>query len=79
LLVEALEGTPGFTPVLGAITLTVLHSVICHGLTAGIGAARYGSWVDKNRPAAESAVVPAPAAIRGRRRPASQAGFIRKG
>jgi sodium/hydrogen antiporter len=70
LAVEDLEGTPGLAPVLGGITVTVVLSIICHGLTAGVGAARYGRWVDTARPVAESSVVPAPAVVRGRRRSA---------
>jgi hypothetical protein len=68
LAVEALAASPGFTPILGAITLTVLLSVICHGLSAGVGAARYGAWVNAGHPAAELSVVPGPTAVRGRRR-----------
>lgn len=68
LAVEALAASPGFTPIVGAITLTVLLSVVCHGLSAGVGAARYGAWVKASHPAAELSVVPGPTAVRGRRR-----------
>jgi NhaP-type Na+/H+ or K+/H+ antiporter len=68
LAMEALKTAPGFTPVLGAITVTVLLSVVCHGLSAGIGATRYGAWINAARPVAELSVAPEPAAVRGRRR-----------
>lgn len=51
--VEELEMTPELRTVIGAITVTVLLSVVLHGVTAGPGAQRYGGWVRSARPAPE--------------------------
>jgi NhaP-type Na+/H+ or K+/H+ antiporter len=52
---ESLEAEPAVATVLGVIAMTVVLSVLAHGLTASPGAQRYGSWANKTRPAVESA------------------------
>lgn len=58
--VEELEFTDETRMVIGAITVTVLLSVILHGLSAAPGADRYGRWVQAAQPAEErkSSAVP---------------------
>jgi NhaP-type Na+/H+ or K+/H+ antiporter len=51
--------------VTGAIALTVLLSVILHGITADIGASRYGAWIARTHPTAELGAAVAPVAGRG--------------
>src|SRR5664279_4580611 len=41
---ESLDPTPGVTRVLAVIAVTVLLSVLAHGLSAAPWAARYGAW-----------------------------------
>lgn len=53
--VESLPMTAELQLVLGTIVLTVLLSVILHGITADRWAARYGAWASSTRPPAESA------------------------
>jgi NhaP-type Na+/H+ or K+/H+ antiporter len=53
------------THVTATIALTVLFSVILHGITADIGASRYGAWITRNRPTAELGAATAPIAGRG--------------
>ncbi len=71
--VESLGSSPELTPVIGTITVTVLLSVVCHGLSADVGARRYGAWVSATRPAAELASAPEPVAARCRRARPSEA------
>ncbi len=49
----------------GTIALTVLLSVVLHGITADIGAKRYGAWVTRTQPSAELGAAVAPVAGRG--------------
>jgi NhaP-type Na+/H+ or K+/H+ antiporter len=51
--------------VAGTIALTVLLSVVLHGITADIGANRYGAWATRTRPHAELGAAVAPVAGRG--------------
>ncbi|HWS59175.1 MAG TPA: cation:proton antiporter [Actinotalea sp.] len=51
---ENLEQTDTGRRVLAAAAFTVLLSVLAHGLTAEVLAARYGAWFDRTRPDAES-------------------------
>lgn len=51
--VEELPMTTELRTILGAITLTVLLSVVLHGVTAAPGAQRYGRWVQAAEPAEE--------------------------
>ena len=70
--IESLDSSPDLTPVIGAITVTVLLSVVCHGLSADVGATRYGAWVSAARPPAELASAVEPVAARCRRSSPSQ-------
>lgn len=58
--VEELTPTDETRMIIGAVTVTVLLSVILHGLTAAPGADRYGRWVRAAQPAQElrSSAVP---------------------
>lgn len=58
--VEELEFTDETRLIIGAITVTVLLSVILHGVSAAPGADRYGRWVQAAQPAEElkSSAVP---------------------
>ena len=49
----------------GTIALTVLFSVVLHGITADIGADRYGAWAARTRPSAELGAAVEPVAGRG--------------
>jgi sodium/hydrogen antiporter len=62
LALEELAPGPELRAALATIALTVLLSVIAHGLSADVLAARYGAWVSRVRPAAEvaSTVEPRP-------------------
>jgi NhaP-type Na+/H+ or K+/H+ antiporter len=51
--------------VAGTIALTVLLSVVLHGITADIGANRYGAWATRTHPHAELGAAVAPVAGRG--------------
>ena len=51
--VESLPDTAGLRVVIGAITTTVILSVVLHGATAGPWAARYGRWVTRTKPPVE--------------------------
>ncbi|WP_323095359.1 cation:proton antiporter [Intrasporangium sp. YIM S08009] len=52
---ESLDADPVVTTVLGVIAITVMLSVVAHGLTASPWAQRYGSWARRTGPAVESA------------------------
>ena len=58
--VEELAMTPELRTIIGAITVTVLLSVVLHGVTATPGAQRYGDWVRSSRPAEELRASAAP-------------------
>jgi sodium/hydrogen antiporter len=53
LSLEALELDADLTRVVATICLTVLLSVLAHGLTADPLARRYGAWAQRTRPAQE--------------------------
>ena len=53
LALEALELDPALIQVIATICLTVLLSVLAHGLSATPLAARYGAWAQRAQPAAE--------------------------
>jgi sodium/hydrogen antiporter len=53
--VETLRPDAQLEQVLSVITLTVLGSVLAHGLTADPWAARFGAWAERTRPQAELA------------------------
>lgn len=66
LTVEELGDTnPVMIDVVGTIAVSVLLSVIVHGLSAGPLAARYGSWVRRTHPPIEKEPASAPARPRG--------------
>lgn len=50
---ETLEENPSLEIVLATISLTVLLSVVAHGISAAPLAERYGAWVQRERPAEE--------------------------
>ncbi|WP_420124300.1 cation:proton antiporter [Nakamurella sp.] len=58
--VEELAMTPELRTILGAITLTVLLSVVLHGMTAAPWAQRYGDWALRRRPPEELRASAAP-------------------
>lgn len=53
--VEELEMDEPLRHAVATIAFTVLLSVLAHGLTADVLAARYGAWIARTRPAAETA------------------------
>lgn len=55
---ESLEVTEGGRSAIAAAVLTVLLSVLAHGLSAEPLAERYGRWVDRTRPRAETGAGP---------------------
>jgi hypothetical protein len=57
---EELPANNDVKSILGAIALTVLLSVVLHGVSADIGAQRYGAWAVQTQPQTElkSAVEP---------------------
>jgi NhaP-type Na+/H+ or K+/H+ antiporter len=54
LAVEDLEVDDSLRTAVSTIALTVLLSVVLHGVTADLFATRYGTWVDRERPRAET-------------------------
>ncbi len=60
LALEELEVGPELRSALATIALTVLLSVVAHGLSADPLSARYGAWVSRVRPAAEVATAAEP-------------------
>ncbi len=62
--VETLEVDDDLRRAVAAIALTVVFSVLAHGLTADVLAARYGAWVERTHPAAETATSSEPRARR---------------
>jgi NhaP-type Na+/H+ or K+/H+ antiporter len=55
LAAQALGDDPVIAPYLSAIGLTVVASVVLHGVTAGPWAARYGDWATRTGPRVETA------------------------
>ena len=55
LAVEDLDVGDSLREAIATIALAVLLSVILHGLTADLFATRYGEWIDRVRPPAETA------------------------
>lgn len=53
--VESLDATDDLRHAIAVIALTVLLSVLAHGLSADVLAARYGRWVTRTSPKAETA------------------------
>lgn len=51
--VETLPATPELEAAIGTVTITVLLSVVLHGVTAGPWARNYGRWVTRTGPAEE--------------------------
>jgi NhaP-type Na+/H+ or K+/H+ antiporter len=64
LAVEDLEVDDSLRTAISTLALTVLLSVILHGLTADLFATRYGGWIDRERPPAETAPATEPRARR---------------
>ncbi len=64
LAVEDLEVDGSLRTAVSTLALTVLLSVILHGVTADLFATRYGAWVDRERPPAETAPATEPRARR---------------
>ena len=54
LAVEDLDVDDALRTAIATMAMTVLLSVILHGLTADVFAARYGAWIDRTRPPAET-------------------------
>jgi NhaP-type Na+/H+ or K+/H+ antiporter len=52
--VESLEMNESLSAALSIVGLTVMLSVVAHGLSAGPLARRYGDWVERTRPSAET-------------------------
>lgn len=55
IVLEELEPSGVLEDVLATITLTIIGSVVLHGVTAAWGARNYGRWVAETRPPAETA------------------------
>jgi NhaP-type Na+/H+ or K+/H+ antiporter len=55
LAVEDLEVDESLRTAVSTLALTVLLSVVLHGLSADLFATRYGAWVGRKRPPAETA------------------------
>ena len=64
LAVEDLDVDASLREAIATLAMTVLLSVILHGLTADVFAARYGAWIDRVRPPAETAPATEPRARR---------------
>jgi len=60
LAVEELDVDDSLRTALATVAMTVLLSVILHGLTADVFAERYGSWIDRTRPPTETAAATEP-------------------
>lgn len=66
LIVEDLGvGDPVVPDVVGTLAVTVVLSVIAHGITAGPWAHRYGEWVHRTHPPIEREPAPPPPRTRG--------------
>lgn len=64
LAVESLQMTDELRTVIGTMVLTILLSVVLHGITAGPWAQRYGTWAARTTPPVETAESVEPAAGR---------------
>ena len=64
LAVEDLEVDDSLRIAISTLAMTVLLSVILHGLSAEVFATRYGAWVDRERPVTETAPATEPRARR---------------
>jgi len=64
LAVEDLAVDDSLRTAVSTLALTVLLSVVLHGVTADLFATRYGAWVDRQRPPAEIAPATEPRARR---------------
>jgi NhaP-type Na+/H+ or K+/H+ antiporter len=64
LAVEDLEVDDSLRMAVSTLALTVLLSVFLHGMTADLFANRYGAWVDRQHPPAETAPATEPRARR---------------
>jgi NhaP-type Na+/H+ or K+/H+ antiporter len=64
LAVEELEVDDSLRTAISTLALTVLLSVLLHGLTADMFANRFGAWIDRERPPAETAPATEPRARR---------------
>ena len=64
--VETLDPDPALHSVVATVALTVLGSVVLHGLTSQPLSERFGAWVDRVQPAAELADAPQPRSRNGR-------------
>ena len=60
LAVEDLDMDDALRTAISTIAMTVLLSVILHGLTADVLAERYGAWIDRTRPPTECAAATEP-------------------
>ena len=60
LAVEDLEVDDSLRTAIATLAMTVLLSVILHGLTADVLAGRYGAWIDRTRPPTETAAATEP-------------------
>src|SRR4029079_365874 len=58
-----LEVDDSLRTAVSTIALTVLLSVVLHGVSADLFATRYGAWVDRERPRAETAPAPNHASV----------------
>lgn len=65
---EEYQGNEAIGQVVGTIAITVLLSVVLHGITADPWAARYGAWASRTQPEAELGRTVQPLAGRGIRR-----------
>ena len=70
LAIEDLDVDDALRTAIATLAMTVLLSVILHGLTADVLAARYGAWIDRTRPPTETAAATEP---RPRRSPGAVA------
>jgi len=60
LAIEDLDVDDALRTAIATLAMTVLLSVILHGLTADVFAARYGAWIDRTRPPTETAAATEP-------------------
>ena len=60
LAIEDLDVDDALRTAIATLAMTVLLSVILHGLTADVFAARYGAWIDPTHPPTETAAATEP-------------------
>jgi NhaP-type Na+/H+ or K+/H+ antiporter len=60
LAVEDLEVDDSLRTAIATLAMTVLLSVVLHGLTADLFASRYGAWIEQHRPPTETAAATEP-------------------